>query len=258
MDVDDLEGEEDALALLLAGLDDDAWAAPTPAAGWTVRDEVAHLAEGEELAALAMSDPAAFGRHLSEVVADLDAALEAMATRAAEGTPGDVLARWETARAATIGALRDHPADERILWVSRPMSPRSFTTARLMETFAHGYDVRQAVGAPVPATARLRHVAHLGVATRGFSFANRGLSAPSDDVRVELNGPTGERWTWGSAEAADRVEGPALDFCLVVTQRRNVADTDLHVVGAGAAAWMDIAQCFAGPPTSPPPRARER
>lgn len=258
MELDDLAAEEDDLARLLEGLDDAAWQQPTPAAGWAVRDEVAHLAEGEELAALAIAEPDAFGRHLAGLVADLDAALAAMAEKAAAATPAELLDRWQGARRRTLDALRKHPPATRIAWVTGPMSPRSFATARLMETFAHGYDIRVAVGSPVVASGRLRPVAHLGVATRGFTFANRGLPVPDGDVRVELAGPTGERWTWGPEEATARVEGPVLDFCLVVTQRRNVADTALEVVGEAATAWMAIAQCFAGPATSPPPPTGKR
>jgi uncharacterized protein (TIGR03084 family) len=68
-------------------------------------------------------------------------------------------------------------------------------------------------------------------------------------VRVELDAPGGGVWTWGGAAAPERVSGTALDFCLVVTQRRGVDETDLACEGAGAAHWMQIAQAFAGPPT---------
>nr|MDJ0867277.1 TIGR03084 family protein [Myxococcota bacterium] len=48
------------------------------------------------------------------------------------------------------------------------------------------------------------------------------------------------------------VRGDALDFCHVVTQGRNVADTALEVRGEVATRWMSIAQCFAGGPVDPP------
>ena len=136
------------------------------------------------------------------------------------------------------------------------MKPRTFLTARLMETFAHGQDVRDALGLPPDPTPRLHHVAHLGVATRGFSYANRGRAVPSAPVRVELAGPGGEAWSWGPAEAADRIAGPVLDFCLVVTQRRHVADTRLQIAGEAAAEWMRLAQAFGGPPTDGRPPSR--
>ena len=117
-----------------------------------------------------------------------------------------------------------------------------------METWAHGQDIVDALGLTRPATERLRHVAHLGVLARPFSYTTHGQTAPSDPVYVALHSPSGASWTWGDATAVNRVTGPALDFCLVVTQRRHVADTSLQVVGPAATEWMRLAQAFAGPP----------
>jgi uncharacterized protein (TIGR03084 family) len=128
------------------------------------------------------------------------------------------------------------------------MSAASSVTARLMETWAHGQDIADALGTARTATARLRHVAHLGVRTLGFSFMLRGQPVPSAPVRVELTGPDGDSWTWGPADAADRVHGDALEFCLLVTQRRHRLDTSLRAAGPVADAWLDLAQAFAGPP----------
>jgi uncharacterized protein (TIGR03084 family) len=117
-----------------------------------------------------------------------------------------------------------------------------------METWAHGQDVADALGVTRRPTARLRHVAHLGVRARPFSYVVRGLEVPAEAVRVELTGPSGERWEWDTDAPAGLIEGPALDFCLVVTQRRHLADTALTVRGAAASEWLAIAQAFAGPP----------
>ena len=154
-----------------------------------------------------------------------------------------------------MAALRHVPPDARIPWVVGEMSVTSFATARLMETWAHGQDIYDGLGRTRRPTARLRHVAHLGVSTRGFSYRNRGLGLPATVVRVELEAPGGDRWTWGDQELKDVVAGPAEDFCLVVTQRRHLDDTALTVRGPLAAEWMSIAQAFAGPPTEGrPPR----
>jgi uncharacterized protein (TIGR03084 family) len=128
------------------------------------------------------------------------------------------------------------------------MGALSFVSARLMETWAHGQDVADALGLVRVPTDRLRHVAHLGVQARPFSYLVRSRDVPSSPVRVELTGPSGQRWEWGADDAADVVRGSALDFCLVVTQRRNVVDTVLSVQGDGAVEWLAIAQAFAGPP----------
>jgi uncharacterized protein (TIGR03084 family) len=130
------------------------------------------------------------------------------------------------------------------------MSALTFTTARLEETWGHGQDVADALGVRRVDTDRLRHIAHLGVLTRGYSFTNQGRPAPTEDVRVELVSPSGERWVWGAETARHRVTGSARGFCLVVTRRRHLADTDVVAEGAIAVAWMTIAQAFAGPPGS--------
>jgi uncharacterized protein (TIGR03084 family) len=136
----------------------------------------------------------------------------------------------------------------RLPWYGPPMSAASSVTARLMETWAHGQDIADALGVTRQPTTRLRHVAHLGVATREFSFRLRGLPVPAAPVRVELTAPDGAIWAWGPADAPERVAGSAVDFCLLVTQRRHQADTGLLTSGRAAAEWLAIAQAFAGPP----------
>jgi len=252
----DLEAEQAALDAVIGPLPEEAWGRATPAAGWVVQDQVAHLALGEELAAVAATDAAAFFERLAAAAADLAGYEEAMLSRGRALSPAQVLDWWRRARRDTLAAVAAADPETRIPWVGPPMKPRTFLTARLMETFAHGQDVRDALGLPLQDTGRLRHVAHLGVATRGFSYTNRGLLPPEIPVRVELRGPAGEAWSWGPEDAPGRVSGPLVDFCLVVTQRRNVADTRLTVQGAAAAEWMRIAQAFGGPPTDGRPPFR--
>jgi uncharacterized protein (TIGR03084 family) len=156
---------------------------------------------------------------------------------------------WRETRRDLLAALAAADPATKVPWFGPPMSPASFATARLMEYWAHGQDVADALGIVRQPTARLRHICHLGVRTRGFSYAVRGLPAPESDVHVAVTGPDGDVWTWGDAKAEDRVEGSALDFCLVVTQRRLVGETALTAMGPVATEWMSIAQAFAGGPT---------
>jgi uncharacterized protein (TIGR03084 family) len=120
-------------------------------------------------------------------------------------------------------------------------------SARLMETWAHSQDVADTFGVPHPATDRIKHVAHIGVRARDYAYFARGEQVPADQFRVELTGPSGAAWTWGLDDAAQRVTGPALDFCLLATQRRHRDDLALVAEGADADHWLDIAQAFAGP-----------
>lgn len=128
------------------------------------------------------------------------------------------------------------------------MAATSMATARLMETWAHGLDVAEALGVTRPPTARLRHIAHLGVRTIANGFLVQGRDAPTEPVRVELAGPDGDLWVFGPADAENRLVGPALDFCLLVTRRRHRADLALVATGPVAEAWLEVAQVFVGPP----------
>lgn len=255
-----LEAEEAALDGIVAGLDDSddgGWATPTPAAGWTVRDQIGHLALSEEWAASASGDPDGYNAWLEEMFADL-VAFGAEAERRLRAHDGpETLAWWRRVRAETIDGVQALPEGTRIPWFGPPMGARAFLTARLMETWAHGQDIRDALGLAPSVSDRLRDIAHLGVVTRSFAYANRGETAPESDVSVALTGPNGDPWTWGSdpSTTPDRVSGSALDFCLVATQRRNVADTDLVVEGPVATDWLRVMQAFAGPATDPRPRA---
>ena len=178
-----------------------------------------------------------------------------------------VLAWWQGARRAMVVAARGLDPHARVPWFGPPMGALSFVSARLMETWAHGQDVADALGASRVPSARLRHIAHLGVRARPFSYVVHGLEVPGVPVRVELIGPSGERWEWDGAGSdgraspggpSDVVTGPALDFCLVVTQRRHLSDTRLSVQGAVASQWLGIAQAFAGPPgPGRPPRGAD-
>jgi len=248
----DVAAEEGALDAVLADLDPAAWATPTPAAGWDVRDSVAHLAFTEDLAMVALTDPDGFSVRRDALLAAEDDALLLGDGRRRSGAA--VRDRWRAASAATLDRLAALGPRDRVLWFTGPISAMSFATARLMETWAHGQDVRDALGLDPAVSARLRHVADLGVRTRPFAYETRGRIPNPAPVRVELTGPDGARWVWGDP-ADDHVRGAALDFCLVVTQRINPADTDLTVEGPAAAEWIGIAQAFAGSPTEQrPPR----
>ncbi len=251
----DLAAESAALDSVVAGLDPSGWATPTPAAGWTIAHQVAHLAWTDDQALLAVRTPDAFAA--AQRSGGTGDAVEAGAQEGAQVPPDRLLERWRRGRAdllEEVGQLRE---GERVPWYGPPMSPSSLVTARLMETWAHGLDVGDALGAPRRPTARVRHVAHLGIRTRDYAFAVHGQAPPREEFRVELTGPSGEQWTWGPDDARSRLSGDAVEFALVVTQRINRRDTGLVATGEDVVRWLDIAQAFAGPPGPgrPPQRA---
>jgi uncharacterized protein (TIGR03084 family) len=244
----DLDAETAALDAMIAPLAPDLYRRPTPAAGWCIADQVSHLAYFDEAALLAATDPDRFRAEAAQLMKSGAGFPDEVAARYRD-TPGDDLRAWLLrARAGLLAGFAPVEPSRRLPWYGPDMSAASSVTARLMETWAHGQDIADALSLTRPATKRLRHVAHIGVSTIGFSFALRGLPAPDRPIRVELTGPDGELWTWGPAGAADVVRAPAADFCLVVTQRRHRDDTALTASGPAAAQWMAIAQAFAGAP----------
>jgi uncharacterized protein (TIGR03084 family) len=244
----DLRDECADLDALVAGLPDADWRRDTPAPGWTIAHQIGHLAWTDDVATLAATEPEAFQAELRKALADVDGFTDRAAAERAAAAPPQLLAGWRGGRATLAAALVAVPAGGTLAWFGPPMSAITMATARIMETWAHGQDVADALGLLRPPTPRLRNVAHLGVRTRDFAYLLRDRAAPAEEFRVELSGPGGEVWTWGSADAAQRVTGPALDFCLLVTQRRHRDDVGLRAEGADADEWLDIAQAFAGPP----------
>ncbi|MEU4795344.1 TIGR03084 family metal-binding protein [Streptomyces sp. NPDC023327] len=247
--LDDLRRESEELDRLVAELGEDRWALATPAPGWTVAHQIAHLAWTDRAALLAATDPGAFAAEVDKAAAAPDSFVDEGAQQGAALAPAELLARWRAGRDELARVLAEAPPGARLPWYGPPMAVPSMASARLMETWAHGQDVADALGVRRTPTGRLRHVARIGVRARDFAFAVRGESAPREEFRVELTAPvTGESWAYGPEGAAQRVTGPALDFCLLVTRRAHRADLSLRAEGADADRWLDIAQAFAGPP----------
>ncbi|MEV4946331.1 TIGR03084 family metal-binding protein [Streptomyces sp. NPDC053755] len=252
--LDDLREESEEVDRLVREQPEEGWAAPTPAAGWTVAHQIAHLAWTDRAALLAATDPDAFAGETEKAMAAPDRFVDEGAAEGAALPPAELLARWREGRERLQEALRSAPEGVRFPWYGPPMSATSMATARLMETWAHGRDIADALGVATEPTARLRHVAWIGIRARDYAYLVRGIPAPAGPFRVELTAPDGGTWLFGPPDATQRITGPALDFCLLVTQRVHRDDTALTTEGAEAERWTRIAQAFAGPagPGRPP------
>ncbi len=252
--VNDLVAEQAVLDAIVAGLSAERWETPSPAEGWLLRDCVAHLAEFDDLAATVIES----GRFTPGGGGQVNGLSRRQAELRGWSTER-LLAYWRESRERLAAALLPLDPKQRLPWAGPPMSARSFATARLMEAWSHGLDIHDAAGVTPVETDRLRHVAHLGYVTREFAYRTRGLEPSTAPLYVELVAPSGAVWTWGPADAADRISGPAGDFCRVVTQRLHWSDANLKTEGEAAAEFLRVAQAFAGPPGRgrPPKQAND-
>lgn len=247
----DYEAEARVLDRLVAELPAGDWARETPAPGWSIAHQIGHLAWTDavviDAAAAANGDAAAFAA-LSAGLQAGTVTIDSGAAELATLPPAELLELWRDGRGRMAASLREVAPGAKLPWFGPPMSPASMATARIMETWAHGQDIADALGATREPSGRLRHIAHLAVRTRNFAFTLHKLSPPDAEFRVELSGPAGEIWAWGPEDAVECVSGTAEDFCLLATQRRHRDDLALTAVGENAEKWLDIVQAFAGPP----------
>ena len=250
----DFKAEADALHALLVTLSDADWARPTLFKRWTTNDIVQHLHAGDLMAAASVAGENPFRQMRAEIQEARDNGLTRVEeTRQRLGNPTGraLLDIWYAAMAGLCEKLSAMPPDTRLKWAGPDMGVRMFTTARQMETWAHGQAIYDLMGMTREPTGRLRNIAEIGVRTYGWTFINRQRDVPGPAPYVRLAAPSGGVWEWNDPSTDNIVEGSALEFCQVVTQTRNVADTAIVATGAPAREWMRLAQCFAGPPEEP-------
>jgi uncharacterized protein (TIGR03084 family) len=246
--LNDLAAESHQLDELVSGLRAAEWATATPAEGWTIAHQIGHLAWTDAKSLIAVTTPEEFPAEIEKAVTAGDDYVSEAAEAEVAKPPDVLLDEWRRGRADLAAALAEVPQGQKIPWYGPPMSAASMATARLMETWAHGQDVYDALGRTHPAGPRLRHIVRFGTRTRDFAFLLRSLAPPAEEFRVELRAPDGGTWAFGPEDADERVTGGAVDFCLLITQRRHPEDTDLRATGPHAREWLGIAQAFAGPP----------
>ncbi|WP_326834026.1 TIGR03084 family metal-binding protein [Amycolatopsis rhabdoformis] len=244
----DLAAESQTIDDVVAGLPPEGWARPTPARGWTVAHQIAHLAWTDSKALISAARPERWQAEVEHLLSVGENYVDLAAEEGAAQPAEQLLAEWRAGRQALVEALANVPDGQKLPWYGPPMSVASMATARLMETWAHGQDVFDALGLTREPTGRLWHIARFGTRTRDFAYKLNSLAPPTEEFRVELASPDATTWAFGPEDAEQRLTGSAVDFCLVITQRRHPADTDLVATGADVEEWLTIAQAFAGPP----------
>jgi uncharacterized protein (TIGR03084 family) len=242
----DLAAESDQIDAMVADLDASRWALPTPAPGWTIAHQVAHLSFIFHLACTAASDATAFQAMTAKAEGNFDGAVNAALDDFLDEPPA-LLARWRAERDGAVEALAAVPPDQTVPWLVRPLPPAILACAGLMELFGHGQDIADALGVRLERTDRIKHLVGFAVLVWDFGYQARRLTPPDTTFRFELTAPSGELWEFGPPDAPQKITGPAVDFCQLVTRRRHRADLALTATGADADSWLDIAQAYRGP-----------
>ena len=253
--VADLRAEGDELYALLSDMDTGYWTQHSSFKDWTVWDVVAHLHFSDHMALTSLKSADAFKALMKDIMATGSARQYTNDWLSVDGhsvNGPELLARWRTMFIELCDALAAADPEQRFVWAGPGMKARMFATARQMETWAHGWEIYDLMGLPRTHTDRIENIATIGVRTFGWTFTNRKLPVPEVAPYVRLTAPSGAIWAWNEPDTGHSVIGSAVEFCQVVTQVRNIADTNLEVTGDNAIAWMAIAQCFAGPPEEPP------
>ena len=252
----DFRDESDALFALLDTLSNADWARPTQFKNWTPNDLVAHLHVGNYAADLSLQGGeafTAFARAMAEASRKGGRRLDAANEWLGGIKNHELLSRWRGYYREMADRFAAADPKRRVKWFGPDMSVLSSISARLMETWAHGQAVYDLCGKTRADDDRIKNIVIIGINTFGWTFANRGIEPPGIRPNVRLTAPSGARWEWPQQASDDLIEGAATEFCQVVAQTRNLADTSLKISGPTATSWMAIAQCFAGPPENPPP-----
>jgi uncharacterized protein (TIGR03084 family) len=242
-----LTAECDELDELLAGLADEQWELPTPAPGWTIRHQVAHLAATFRMAGLAASDPEAFTALMARLDQNFTVNVANALGEYLSDPPEVLFGRWKAERSTAVKALASVPADQTVPWLVNPLPPSVLMMAGMMEAFAHGQDIADALGVRPARTDRIRFLAAFAVRTWDFGYLAREEPRPNVEFHYELTAPSGAVWSFGPDNASQRISGPAEDFCLLVTRRRHRDDLALTATGPEAEHWLDSAQAYRGP-----------
>jgi uncharacterized protein (TIGR03084 family) len=251
----DFRAECDALFEILQPLSDADWERKGQFKDWTINEIMQHLHYWNYGADLSLNDEPAF----LQLMADLGEIRKSgedhrrFVERRLDGAKGpELLALWHDYYNVLADHFQDQDPKKRVKWAGPDMSVRSSMTARMMETWSHAQAIYDVLGLDRADTDRIKNIAVIGVNTYGWTFINRGADAPGPMPYVRLTAPSGDVWEWGEASRQECIEGRAVEFCQVVTQVRNIADTSLSVTGPIATDWMAMAQCFAGGPEDPP------
>ncbi len=248
----DLVAEQQSLDQFLQRIRERDWKLPTPAPGWSIHDTVSHLAFTETFAAAAIEQGQDYVD--SQHVTDVDEWTDRGVQQGRGKRYQEVIEWWRNGRASVVDALSRMEASDRIPWVINSLSAKGFATLRLMETWAHGLDIREAMDGRLPVvedeeeteedSPRLRHVAWLAHRMLPYAFEQAGEEYPKEGIRVQVMGPKYASWVFGPRETDQVIKGHAGEFCRVAVHRLDPADTGLKAIGDYAETALRIIRAY--------------
>ena len=252
---DDFLEESNSLFAVISALNGEQLLTATQFKKWTIEDIIGHLHIFNHAANLALESSEAFNAFFTPMVKDLAAGKSLLTSQRewlGKVKGRELIEAWRAGYEALANTYKTADPKQRITWVGPPMSARSSITARQMETWAHGQAVFDILGLEREDSDRIKNIVHMGVGTYGWTFINRKWEVPDPAPYVKLTAPSGEIWQSNEEQYDNCVCGSATEFCQIVTQTRNVADTNINTIGEAASRWMANAQCFAGQPHDAP------
>ncbi|HJL79776.1 MAG: maleylpyruvate isomerase family mycothiol-dependent enzyme [Gammaproteobacteria bacterium] len=256
--ISSIENETRAIESLIDGLDDLTWKSKTSFKSWSPEIIISHLLYFDRMTIHSLNDPVKFNEEASFLfqtfskVTDSLSRAESVRDRLSINDQSKMIDAWKTSNHEMANLFLTVGPDRRCQWFGPDMSARMFMTARYMESWAHAQAIYDLIDQSRIYSDDIEHIVQIGIKTFKWSFRNRKLDVPEVFPFIELEAPSGKKWSFNDRNQNESVTGKASDFCHVVTQNRNIQDTDLEVNGKISEHWMSIAQCFAGEPEDPP------
>lgn len=257
----DFKDECDSIAAVLDGKTEADLQTETLFKGWTINDIVGHLHLWNIAADQTLNEPEEFQTFIKMAMGGLMSGKTHQQLQDGyfkEMSALDIYKAWKDYYPAMAERFGASDPDARVKWAGPDMSVKSCIIARQMEHWSHAQAIFDVLGLERENKDRLKNVAHIGVTTYSWSFKVKGLEPIKPKPYIRLTAPSGDIWEWNEPQDNNRVEGSAAEFSQVVTQCRNIGDTNLQTTGEAATTWMKIAQCFAGGPETPPAKGVRR
>jgi len=258
----DFQAESESVAALLTELNDEDYNIITQFKAWTIYDILTHLHLWNMAAIWTLNEPEKFMTLMGDAIHVFQGGKthqnlqRGWCYKQGFDTGTKLYGAWREGFNIVAETYAVADPDKRVKWGGPDMSVRNCIIARQMETWAHAQAIFDVLDQERVDADRLKNVAHIGVTTYSWSFKVNGRNPILPKPYIRLTAPSSVIWEWNEPQEDNRVEGSATEFCQVVTQCRNVGDTALKLTGEAATTWMEIAQCFAGTPETPPSKGQ--